>query len=388
MTSTLQQEAGRKLRFSSKRAMQVAQRLYEHGCITYMRTDSTTLSDQALDGRPDPGRGAVRRPPTCPPQPRRYERKVKNAQEAHEAIRPAGETFRTPDEAARSLSGDEFRLYDLIWKRTVASQMADATGTSAQVRLVGDGAGRRRRRRGGRVLGHRARSSSSPASCGPMSRARTIPRPSWPTARSACPPWPRATPVAVGDLEPGGRTPPSRRPATPRRRWSRPWRSSASDAPPPTPASSPPSSTGATCGRRARRSCRRFTAFAVVGLLEQLLRRPGRLRVHRVDGGRPRRDRRRRRGVAALADPLLLRDARCRHRHRGNGRRRRRGPGLKATVAVAPGRHRRPRGQLDPDRRRAPTARRSWPGSGRYGPYLQRGEDRALASPTTWRPTS
>jgi DNA topoisomerase-1 len=140
MTSTLQQEAGRKLRFSSKRAMQVAQRLYEDGWITYMRTDSTTLSSQALDAARAQAR-ALYGPEYVPAQPRRYERKVKNAQEAHEAIRPAGESFRTPDEASRSLSGDEFRLYDLIWKRTVASQMADATGTSAQVRLLGTTSG-------------------------------------------------------------------------------------------------------------------------------------------------------------------------------------------------------------------------------------------------------
>jgi DNA topoisomerase-1 len=140
MTSTLQQEAGRKLRFSSKRAMQVAQRLYEDGWITYMRTDSTTLSSQALDAARAQA-SALYGPEYVPAQPRRYERKVKNAQEAHEAIRPAGESFRTPDEASRSLSGDEFRLYDLIWKRTVASQMADATGTSAQVRLTGTAAG-------------------------------------------------------------------------------------------------------------------------------------------------------------------------------------------------------------------------------------------------------
>ncbi len=136
MTSTLQQEAGRKLRFSSKRAMQIAQRLYEDGWITYMRTDSTTLSSEALSAARAQA-SALYGAEYVPAQPRRYERKVKNAQEAHEAIRPAGESFRTPDEAARSLSGDEFRLYDLIWKRTVASQMADATGTSAQVRLVG-----------------------------------------------------------------------------------------------------------------------------------------------------------------------------------------------------------------------------------------------------------
>jgi DNA topoisomerase-1 len=136
LTSTLQQEAGRKLRFSSRRTMQVAQALYEAGWITYMRTDSTTLSDEALAAARAQivGRYGER---FLPDKPRRYERKVKNAQEAHEAIRPAGERFRTPEEAAASLSGDELRLYDLIWKRTVASQMADAQGTTAQLRLVG-----------------------------------------------------------------------------------------------------------------------------------------------------------------------------------------------------------------------------------------------------------
>ena len=136
MTSTLQQDAGRKLRFSSQRTMQIAQRLYEGGWITYMRTDSTTLSDQALTAARSQA-ASLYGSDYVPAQARRYERKVKNAQEAHEAIRPAGESFRTPDEASRSLSGDEFRLYDLIWKRTVASQMADATGTSAQIRLAG-----------------------------------------------------------------------------------------------------------------------------------------------------------------------------------------------------------------------------------------------------------
>jgi DNA topoisomerase-1 len=137
MTSTLQQEAGRKLRFSAQRAMQVAQRLYEDGWITYMRTDSTTLSEEALAAARSQATELYGRD-YVPEAPRRYERKVKNAQEAHEAIRPAGETFRTPEEAGRRLGGDELRLYDLIWKRTVASQMADATGTSAQVRLVGE----------------------------------------------------------------------------------------------------------------------------------------------------------------------------------------------------------------------------------------------------------
>ena len=137
MTSTLQQEAGRKLRFSAQRAMQVAQRLYEQGFITYMRTDSTTLSDQALTAARTQAR-EMYGDAYVPDAPRRYERKVKNAQEAHEAIRPSGESFRTPDQAAREMSGDELRLYELIWKRTVASQMNDATGTSAQVRLTAE----------------------------------------------------------------------------------------------------------------------------------------------------------------------------------------------------------------------------------------------------------
>src|ERR1700688_3690258 len=140
MTSTLQQEGSRKLRFGAQRTMQVAQRLYEQGWITYMRTDSTTLSDQALAAARAQA-SALYGPEYVPDAPRRYERKVKNAQEAHEAIRPAGEAFRTPDQAGRDLNGDTLRLYDLIWKRTVASQMGDATGTSAQVRLVGVPAG-------------------------------------------------------------------------------------------------------------------------------------------------------------------------------------------------------------------------------------------------------
>ena len=132
MTSTLQQEAGRKLRFPSQRTMRVAQDLYEQGYITYMRTDSTTLSDQALDAARAQAR-SLYGPAYVPDQPRRYDKKVKNAQEAHEAIRPSGETFQTPEQTR--LSGDMFRLYDLIWKRTVASQMADARGQSMQVRL-------------------------------------------------------------------------------------------------------------------------------------------------------------------------------------------------------------------------------------------------------------
>ena len=134
MTSTLQQEAGRKLRFSSQRTMQIAQRLYENGYITYMRTDSTTLSETALNAARTQAR-SLYGDAYVPAQPRQYVKKVKNAQEAHEAIRPAGDTFRTPDQVSRELGNDELRLYELIWKRTVASQMTDATGQSMQVRL-------------------------------------------------------------------------------------------------------------------------------------------------------------------------------------------------------------------------------------------------------------
>ncbi|MEJ7773338.1 MAG: type I DNA topoisomerase [Nocardioidaceae bacterium] len=132
-TTTLQQEASRKLGFGAARAMQVAQRLYENGHITYMRTDSVTLSRTAVSA----ARAQVKElygGDYVPQAPRTYQSKVKNAQEAHEAIRPAGEHFRTP--AQTGLTGDEFRLYELIWMRTVASQMKDAEGRSVSVRIA------------------------------------------------------------------------------------------------------------------------------------------------------------------------------------------------------------------------------------------------------------
>jgi DNA topoisomerase-1 len=135
MTSTLQQEAGRKLRFSAHRTMRVAQNLYESGFITYMRTDSTTLSSEALSAARSQARSLFG-DEFVPVQPRRYDKKVKNAQEAHEAIRPAGDTFRTPNETG--LHGDQRRLYELVWMRTLASQMADAVGQSVVVRLGGE----------------------------------------------------------------------------------------------------------------------------------------------------------------------------------------------------------------------------------------------------------
>ncbi|WP_327662778.1 MULTISPECIES: type I DNA topoisomerase [unclassified Streptomyces] len=136
-TTTLQQEASRKLGFGAKATMQVAQKLYENGFITYMRTDSTTLSDTAV--------AAARSQVTqlygsdyLPDKPRTYAGKVKNAQEAHEAIRPSGDRFRTPAETG--LTGDQFKLYELIWKRTVASQMKDAVGNSVTVKIGGTSA--------------------------------------------------------------------------------------------------------------------------------------------------------------------------------------------------------------------------------------------------------
>jgi DNA topoisomerase-1 len=136
MTSTLQQEASRKLRYSAQTTMRIAQRLYENGYITYMRTDSTTLSESALT--------AARRQATelygaeyVPDAPRRYERKVKNAQEAHEAIRPSGDAFRTPRDVQGELNRDEQSLYELIWMRTIASQMKDAAGQTVSLRIAG-----------------------------------------------------------------------------------------------------------------------------------------------------------------------------------------------------------------------------------------------------------
>ncbi|MFE2968929.1 type I DNA topoisomerase [Streptomyces sp. NPDC059340] len=133
-TTTLQQEASRKLGFGAKATMQVAQKLYENGFITYMRTDSTTLSETAISA----ARAQVTQlygADYLPAQPRTYAGKVKNAQEAHEAIRPSGDRFRTPAETG--LTGDQFRLYELIWKRTVASQMKDAVGNSVTVKIAG-----------------------------------------------------------------------------------------------------------------------------------------------------------------------------------------------------------------------------------------------------------
>jgi DNA topoisomerase I len=135
ITSTLQQEAARKLRFGAARAMSVAQRLYERGYITYMRTDSTALSGQAVAA----ARSRIRElygDAFLPDQARTYQRKVKNAQEAHEAVRPAGDDMRTAEQVRSELDRDELRLYELIWMRTIACQMADARGQKVALRLA------------------------------------------------------------------------------------------------------------------------------------------------------------------------------------------------------------------------------------------------------------
>ena len=138
-TSTLQQEASRKLRLFLADDDALAQRLYENGYITYMRTDSVALSDAAVSAARAQA-AEVYGTETVPDRPRSYARAVANAQEAHEAIRPAGDRFRTPDQV-RELARDEWALYELIWKRTIASQMKDAAGSTVRIRLGAEAAG-------------------------------------------------------------------------------------------------------------------------------------------------------------------------------------------------------------------------------------------------------
>ena len=137
ITSSLQQEAGRKLSFTAQRTMRTAQNLYENGYITYMRTDSANLSEQAINAARRQARDLYG-DAYVPAQPRRYQTRSRGAQEAHEAIRPAGDIFRTPDSLRAALRPDELRLYDLIWKRTVASQMENARGRRTNARLRAD----------------------------------------------------------------------------------------------------------------------------------------------------------------------------------------------------------------------------------------------------------
>ena len=286
MTSTLQQEGGRKLRFSAQRVMQTAQRLYENGYITYMRTDSSNLSETAVNAARQQARDLYG-PEYVPDSPRRYASKVKNAQEAHEAIRPSGDVFRTPGELARELSGDELRLYELIWQRTVASQMADARGVTANVRL----GARTRRRHRRRAVGVAAASSPSRASCGPTSRATTTSRPSATTPSAGCRGSRSATPSTAEQLDAAG---PHDEPAGPLHRGFAGQAARGARHRPPVDLRQhhhdhPGPRLRLEEGQRARPD--------VAGLrggqaARGALRPARRLRLHRVDGGRPRQHRR------------------------------------------------------------------------------------------------
>lgn len=248
ITSTLQQEAARKLRFSAQRTMRVAQGLYENGYITYMRTDSTALSGQAI--------AAARRQVAdlygaeyLPDKARVYARRA-NAQEAHEAIRPAGTSFRTPKQLRGALDRDSLRLYELIWKRTLASQMKDAKGTSTTVRLDTStpGAGEVRLTASGRVL-------LFAGFLRVYVEGRDDPRSRAEDEERFLPKLSRGETVEVASAEPNGHTtqPPARYtgPA-----WSANWRSRAWAGRRRTPPSCRRSWTGGTSGRRARPWCR------------------------------------------------------------------------------------------------------------------------------------
>ena len=364
MTSTLQQEASRKLRFAAQTTMRVAQRLYENGYITYMRTDSTTLSETALAAARDQARelyGAE----SVPDEPRRYDRKVKNAQEAHEAIRPAGDRFRTPDEVRGEL--DARRARALRADLEAHRRLADG-GRARRDRL---GAARRRRVR-------RARTPSS-ATAGtvitfrgflpPTRRAATSATPT--TTRSAgCRSSPRATRSTATELEPEGHA------TTPPPRYTEATLVQALEE----RGIGRPSTYASIIGtildrgyvfKKGTALVPSFLAFAVVQLLEQHFAPARRLRLHGADGGRPRRDRRRRRGAhrrgsAASTSATTATTAAC-----------------KTLVDRAPRRDRRARGQLDRDPATDIVVR-----VGRYGPYLERGERRGRRCPTTSRPTS
>ena len=330
--------------------MRTAQRLYEGGYITYMRTDSTTLSETALTAARRQAR-ELYGDEYVPSAPRQYTRKVKNAQEAHEAIRPAGESFRTPGQVASALGSDEFRLYELIWQRTIASQMVDARGLTLTVRISADAAGRecvfgasgrtitfpglpaglrRDRRRRGRWRGRRRRAPAAAPHGRPALDIRELNPGGHSTIAAA------ALHRAVADQGAGG---PRHRPAVdlhvdhPHHQRARIRLAQGPGA---------GAVVGGVRGDRAARAA---------------LRPARRLRLHRRDGGPARRDRRRSAAAHGLAAQVLL-------------RRRQRATGIGVGVRWAeeagrrqPGVDRRPRDQLAADRDQQRTAGRSWSGS-------------------------
>ena len=311
MTSTLQQEASRKLRLSSQQTMRVAQRLYENGYITYMRTDSTTLSESALAAARDQARelyGAD----SVPAQPRQYNRKVKNAQEAHEAIRPAGDRFRTPEQVRRELTAEEFNVYDLIWKRTVASQMEDARGQTVSVRIAAAAADGRSTEfsTAGTVITFRGFL---------LAYEEGLDEPSGDAEEKVLPPLTEGDALNAIALEPDGHS------TSPPPRFTEASlvkaleergigtaldlrRDHGHDPRPRLRAQAGPGAHPRVSRLRGREAAREPLPSA------------RRLRVHRAHGGRPRRDRLGRRGAHGVAPALLLRRGR---RRRSQGARRR-----------------------------------------------------------------
>jgi DNA topoisomerase-1 len=265
-TSTLQQEAARKLRFSARQTMSVAQGLYENGHITYMRTDSSTLSQQAIDAARNQAAKLYGRE-TVPEKPRVYASKSKNAQEAHEAVRPAGDVFKTPAELSSVLRGNDFKLYDLIWKRTVASQMADARGSTASVTIAGAtvGAGTAEFTASGTVITFRGFLSAYEEG---QDEARNDDKRD--DADASLPPLTEGQILALEELEAKGHE------------------------------TSPPPRYTDRAGAQLDRVQRGSTARGV-------LWRPGGVPVHRRDGGRPRPHRRRHRRPRRVVDRVLLR---------------------------------------------------------------------------------
>ena len=232
-TSTLQQEANRKLRLSARDTMRVAQSLYENGYITYMRTDSVHLSEQAIAA----ARECVTQmygPDYLSPQPRQYATKSKGAQEAHEAIRPAGNRFRTPRETG--LKDRELALYDLIWKRTVASQMAEVRQTSLSVDLSVENA----------LFRANGKRIDFPGFFRAYVEGSDDPDAALENREAILPA------LAVGEIAPTAKTSkpsamkPSPPPDSPKPPSSKPWKVKESAARVPTPASSGPSSIAAT----------------------------------------------------------------------------------------------------------------------------------------------
>ena len=383
MTSTLQQEAGRKLRFSAQRAMQVAQRLYEQGFITYMRTDSTTLSDQALTAARSAGPRDVRR---------RVRARRAASLRAQGEERPGGARGHPP--VGRDLPDARAGGARAVGRRAPPVRAhLEAHGGLADERRHRDeragppdgrgarGRGRRDRRPSSRPAGG---SSRFPGFLRAYVEGEDDPEAERPTARSCCPRWPWATSSRAAPSSPGSHA------TQPPARYTEASLVKAMEE----LGVGRPSTYASVIAtiqdrgyvwKKGTALVPTFTAFAVVGPARALLRRPRRLRLHGVDGGRPRRDRRRARGGAALADALLLRQRRagCGQRARRRGR----GGRAQGDGGGAPERDRRPRGQLHPARATGPTASRSWPGSAATGPTCSAGRT-GPPSPTTWRPTS